>query len=384
MDEVADRLAVGAAANPSSVHGPGRAAKAILNDARARAARTLGLPPGCVTFTSSATEANNALLTGFAFAHAGRRARIIVSAVEHDSVIRPARYLAGLGRTGAFPGLTVLEVAPDGEGIIRPDAVAAAMTGDEPTLVCVMAVNNETGAIQPVREILDAVHERGAALHCDAVHAPARTGTDGLPGEVDFLTLSGHKCGGPTGAALFTSRDGLPPEFLPHPLLHGGGQEGGRRAGTENLPALAGFARALEVAAAGLAENRRRLSIMDHTFMQRLAEHRTPFTLNGPAGARAPGILNLSLEGAGGDDLVIGMDLAGFAISTGSACSSGVMEPSRVLAAMGLSESRVRSSIRISFGPGNTEADAAAAADALAPIARRLRGDEAADMEGRA
>lgn len=370
MEEVSARIARSEVSNPSSVHRSGRAARAILNDARARTAGLLGVSPGEVTFTSSATEANNMVLKGFALAHLGRAARIVISAVEHDSVVRPARYLAA-----RIPGLTLVEVPPDGEGAVRPDDFARALSGGEPALVCIMAVNNETGAIQPVEEILAAARPLGALLHCDAAHVPARTGIGGLPGEVDFFALSGHKCSGPAGAALLTSRSGLRPDSAPDPLLHGGNQEGGRRAGTENLPAVVGLTRALELAGSGIAENRQRLSDMDHAMTNRLKELGTRFTLNGPSTRRAPGILNLSFDGAGGDDLVIGMDLAGFAISTGSACSSGVMEPSRVLQAMGLPDKQVRSSVRISFGVDNTDADAVAAADAMAGLAARLRGD---------
>jgi cysteine desulfurase len=327
--------------NPSSVHQEGRAARRLLEDAREAVAATLSARPAGVVFTSGATEANALALHALG---AGRR--IIASAIEHDSC-RPASAEA-------------LPVQPDG----RPDldALAAMLRAAGPALVCLMLANNETGVIQPVAEAAALCRDAGARLHVDAVQAAGRIPLS-LPAlGAHSLALSGHKLGGPQGAGALI----LAPEIdQPLPLLAGGGQERGWRAGTPPLPAIAGLAAALTAAA----------PVPDHAAMRDAMEEAARAEGAEVAGAGAPRLANttcLVLPGVRADAQVIALDLAGIAVSAGSACSSGKVAASHVLAAMGLGP-QAGEAIRVSLPWNAGWEDVHAFTTAYAAMTRRLR-----------
>jgi cysteine desulfurase len=359
-----------AAGNPSSVHTAGRRARGLLTEARSRLAAALGAAPADVIFTASGSEANNLAVKGAALRASPRPFRLVVSAIEHDCVRQAARYLAA-----RLDHVTLAEVAPDGEGVVRPEAVDRVCRDGGAAMVCVMAVNNETGVVQPVREIAEIARTHGALFHCDAVQALGRVDVDPSSWSCHFLAVSAHKIYGPRGVGALVARAGAPFD----PLVHGGHQEGGRRAGTENVEGVVGFAKAAELAVEGLEATRRKLVALEREFMETLREAGADFALNGCQGGRTPGVFNVAFPGVTSHDLVVGMDLAGFAISAGAACSSGVIEPSHVLRAMDLEPWRVEGGVRISFGTGNTGAEARAGAAALADLAQRLRAEGPAE-----
>ena len=331
--------------NPASIHGPGRAARRILEDARESLAAGLGARPRDVVFTSGATEANALALHALT---EGRR--VLVGASEHDSIL------------AAAPGARRLPV--DAEGIIRLEALAAALAAG-PAFVAVMAANNETGTIQPLAEIAQLCTRHGAWLHVDAVQALGRMAL--VPG-AHSLALSGHKLGGPQGAGALVLCAAPP---APHPLLTGGGQERGWRAGTPALPAIAGLAAAAAAALADLARGTpARLgawrALIEQAALAAGAE------VVGAGALRLPNTSCLALPGVRADAQVMALDLAGVAVSAGAACSSGKITPSHVLAAMGLGP-RAGEAIRVSLPWNATEADIRGFADAYPGIAARLR-----------
>lgn len=357
--------------NPSSVHGAGRRARAVINEARAKIALRIGASPAEIVFTGSASEANNLALKGLALRAMSQPIKIVVSAIEHESVLNPARYLEG-----RFDSVEIVGVNPDANGIVQPGAIEEACQGGA-QLISVMAVNNETGMIQPVESIARIAKWHNALFHVDAVQAAGRFPVDVRALGCDLLTLSAHKIGGPKGIGLLYARNGVKLDAL----VHGGHQEKERRAGTESPELIAGFARAFEIAWDEMEfENANRKRI-EQAFLARLSENRIAFQVNGAPADKVPGVLSLSIRGVASTDIVVGMDLAGFAISAGSACSSGVIEASHVLQAMRLEPWRIESGIRISFGRENTTDQARAAADALNTLCKRLNEREALQTE---
>lgn len=355
--------------NPSSVHAFGRRARAVMTDARSRIARLLGVAPADLVFTASGSEANNLALKGVALHAWPEPVRLVVSAIEHDSVRNAARYLAG-----RFDHISLAEVDPDTEGRIDPSAVADACSGEGLCLISVMALNNETGVIQPIEDLAAVARERKALFHCDAVQALGRLEVNAEAWGCDFMTGSAHKLYGPRGVGLLYVRRGA--RF--DPLVHGGHQEGGRRAGTENVEGMVGFAAALERTRADLKNSREMMHALEEAFLEALRSCEIEFAHNGAGAPRAPGVLNLAFSGIASHDLVVGMDLAGYAISAGSACSSGVIEPSHVLEAMKLEPWRIEGGVRFSFGESNTLDQARAAGRSLGELAHRLRAEATA------
>lgn len=333
-----------------------------MNEARAWIAQQIGTAPAEIIFTGSASEANNLALKGLAFRNPLKPYHLVISSIEHDSVRHTARYLAE-----RFDWMKLSEVPADSEGVIRPEAVERAC-GSGASLVSVMTVNNETGVRQPIEEIASVAHRGGALFHTDAVQAAGRLNIDTRSIGCDFLTLSAHKIYGPRGIGLLYAKAGTKID----PLVHGGHQEKGRRAGTENVEAIAGFAEALCLAQESVEEESSHLWEVESAFLDRLSELQVAFQINGREADKVAGIINLSVRGVNSADLVVGMDLAGFAISAGSACSSGVIEPSHVLKAMALEPWRVEGGVRISFGRSNSIEDVRAAADALSQLCARL------------
>jgi cysteine desulfurase len=317
-------LALGA--NPSSVHAHGRRARRAIEDARERVAAAIGAAAPTIVFTSGATEANALALRG------SGRARILISAIEHDSV------------RAACPDAEVIPVSPAGTADL--DALAALLGRDSrPALVSLMLANNETGVIQPVAEAARIVHAHGALLHCDAVQAVGRVAVDVSALDVDLLSLSAHKLGGPSGVGALYRRDGL----ALSPQLKGGGQERGQRAGTENLAGIVGFAVAADLAVSEL-ENAGRLADLRDGLERRLSASDRGAVLFGTAAPRLPNTVCVALPGVLAETQIMALDLAGVSVSAGSACSSGKLKPSAVLLAMGVPAELAGSAIRVSLG----------------------------------
>jgi cysteine desulfurase len=336
--------------NPSSVHRRGRAGRQMVERARETVAGMIGAAPDNLVFTSGGTEANHLALIG-----AGR-GRILVSAVEHDSVLR------------AVPAAE--QIIVDGDGVVRLDALADLLAADDrPALVSVMLANNETGVIQPVAEIAAAAHARGAILHCDAVQAAGKIAFDVAAIGADLLTLSAHKLGGPAGVGALAATGSI--ELAP--LLRGGGQEGGRRAGTENVPGIAGFAAAAKAAAEELGRYDRVRVLRDALETEILAVAPDAIVI-GAGVPRLPNTSAIAMPGMASVTQVIALDLDGVMVSAGAACSSGKVGPSHVLAAMGLPPDVRSSTIRVSLGWSTTEAEIDRFIQSWTALYRRRRG----------
>jgi cysteine desulfurase len=346
--------------NASSVHAEGRASRHLIERARSEIAALAGADPADVTFTSGATEANAiALSPGWLRRPAdGAELRLLVSAVEHPSVS------AG----GSFGSGQVSIVPVDRRGVVDLDALRNHVAG-QPALVSVMLANNETGVIQPVSEVAAIVHEAGGLLHVDAVQAPGRIVLNFRELGADLLTMSSHKIGGPKGAGVLIRRSGL---HLSEPPIRGGGQERGLRAGTENVAAIAGFgAAAAEISGRFTAE-------AAHAFQlrQRIEAGLRAITpdvvIFGEDSERLPNTTAFSHPGLRAETAVIGFDLAGVAVSSGSACSSGKVQPSHVLGAMGVDPALAQGAIRVSVGYSTTDADTERLLSAWTKLAESL------------
>jgi cysteine desulfurase len=348
--------------NPAGVHGVSRAAKNELEQARERAAALLGADrPSEIVFTGGGTEADNLAVTGAALA-GERPGRVIVSDVEHKAVLESARFVARLG--GRVTGVPV-----DRFGVVEPARVAAAVA-DGTAVVSVMLANNETGSLQPVEEIAAAVHAAnpGTLVHTDAVQAFVSEPVDVTALGVDMLSLAAHKFGGPKGVGLLYVRDGIRLE----PLLHGGSQEMGRRAGTQNPMGAAGMVAAMEVSAADRAAFRDRVGGARDDFERRLAAALPGLRVNGSRRDRLVQHSHLGFPGSNSETLLIRFDQAGLAAAAGSACQSGAIEVSHVLAAMGMQEAEAAEAVRFSFGWTSTATDAELAAKIVIDIAQDL------------
>jgi cysteine desulfurase len=338
--------ALGLTGNASSVHAEGRGARRLIEEARRTVAALAGADPAQVTFTSGATEANMLALTP-ALERGGERAPrhcLFVSAVEHPSV-------RGGGR---FKLENVEELPVDGDGILDLEVLAREVAMAERPLVSVMLANNETGVIQPIREIADIVHRADGLLHVDAVQGAGRIGCDIDDLQADLMSLSAHKLGGPQGIGALIRRDGI---HVAEPLIRGGGQERSLRAGTENVAAIAGFgAAAAAVDAARETEAIRMAALRDR--LEAGIRAATPeAVIFGAKAARLPNTTLFSAPGLRAETAVIAFDLNGIAVSSGAACSSGKVQPSTVLAAMGVAPALARGAVRLSLGWTTTEAD---------------------------
>ena len=348
--------------NASSVHHFGQRAKALLDDARTAVGSLIGAEPSELVFTSGGTESDNFALRGVAEAlePTGRR-HLIASAVEHEAVLVTLKALARRGWR-----ITLLPV--DATGIVKPEALEAALA-DDTALVSVMHANNEIGTVQPVAELARLAHARGALFHTDAVQSVGKIPVDVRALGVDLLSLSAHKFNGPKGAGALWIKRGTRITAI----LTGGKHERARRAGTENVPAIAGLGAAAQLAGRKLAPESARLrSLRDRLEAGVLAS--VPGTaVNGEREPRVPNTTNVSVDGVEAESLLIALDLEGIAVSTGSACSSGTLEPSHVLRAMGLPAHRTQNSIRISLGAGNTDAEVDYFLEKLPRVVEKLR-----------
>lgn len=334
--------------NPSSVHRHGRVLRRLVERAREQIAALVGAVPGEVVFTSGGTEANALAIRGCG------RERVLVSAVEHASVL------------GAVAGAERIPV--DVDGVVDLAALAAMLATDpHPALVSVMLVNNETGVVQPVEEVVRIARAHGALVHCDAIQAAGKIAVEVGSLDVDLLSLSGHKLGGPAGCGALIVRGGV----TLTPLLRGGGQEGGRRAGTENVPGIAGFGAAAE-AAAGQLGYAGELAILRDRIERRLREIAPEAQILGAGAPRVANTSCIATPGMAAETQVIALDLAGVAVSAGAACSSGTITASHVPAAMGVDDAVAGSAIRISLGWTSREHDVDRFLDAWQALYRRV------------
>jgi cysteine desulfurase len=351
--------------NPSSVHEEGRKARRLVEDARAAVAGAVGALPRDVVFTSGGTEANALALTPGLRRKSGLAVqRLVVSAIEHASV------LAG----GRFASEAITAVGVSDSGLLHLDRLREALAGGPPALVSVMLANNETGAVQPIAEAAEIVHAAGGVLHVDAIQGFGKIPFDISVLNADLVTVSAHKIGGPKGVGALVWAEGV--QGL-EPLLRGGGQERGHRAGTENVAGIAGFGAAVTAAVAALEKDAIRLESLRNRLETGLRQ--TPGALIFSRGVRRlPNTTLFTVPGLRAETAVIGFDLGGIAVSSGSACSSGKVQPSHVLEAMGFGRELAQGAVRLSLGWSTCEADIDRCLEAWRKLAGTLtkRGDE--------
>jgi cysteine desulfurase len=354
--------------NPSSVHAEGRQARRLIEDARSAVAAAVGGVPQNVVFTSSGTEANALALCPGARRAGPPAERLLISAIEHASVISGGRFAAD--------DIARIAVTPD--GLVDLGDLRAKLTSGPPALVSIMAANNETGAVQPIREAAEIVHEAGGLLHVDAIQALGKIAFDINALGVDLATVSAHKIGGPKGVGALVLKEGVSGVA---PLLRGGGQERGRRAGTENVAGIAGFGAAVKAAMAALETDRSRLEALRNRLETGLKA--VPGTIIFSSGApRLPNTTLVTVPGLKAETAVIGFDLEGIAVSSGSACSSGKVQPSHVLEAMGFPPNLAQGAVRLTLGWSTTESDIDSALKAWRKLAGILiKGSDETQLE---
>ncbi len=346
--------------NASSIHGWGQEARAAVDRAREIIAGAIGALPQEIVFTSGATEADNFAVLGPAFAHEAAGGHIVTTQVEHHAVLEPCRFLASRG----FP-ITYLPV--DRHGLADPDDVTRALR-DDTILISVMHANNEIGTIEPVAEIGRAARERGVLMHTDAAQTLGSIPVDVNALQVDLLSMSAHKRYGPKGVGALYIRKGARLARI----QHGGAHERNRRAGTENVPGIVGFGEAIRIALVELGEEAARLRVLRDRLAAGLRA--IPGThSNGHPEHRLPGVVNTSFEGTDSESLLMALDLRGVAASSGSACTSGSLEPSHVLAAIGLPPEVAKGTVRLSLGRGTTDADVDYLLQIIPEIVTQLR-----------
>lgn len=351
--------------NPSSLHRFGQQALAAVDGARQTVADILGCEPREIVFTGNGTEANNMALRGVTRAvrkNDARRNHIITTPIEHHAILRTCEQLEK-----EF-GYEITYVPVNRQGGVNPDDVARAIT-DRTAMISVMYANNEVGTIQPIAEIGAMARRRSIFFHTDAVQAGGYLNVNVRELNVDLMSLGSHKFHGPKGVGVLYVRNRVPLV----PTQTGGNQERGRRAGTENVPYLVGFAKALEIAQNEREVTNERLRGQRERLVERLLEGIPGAELTGAPDARLPGHASLVVPGAVGDEMVFALDLAGVAVSTGSACTAGSPEPSHVLAAIGYAPDVARGALRITLGRGNTDAELERAAVVIPQVVRQVR-----------
>ncbi len=346
--------------NASSLHWAGRGARQAVDRAREAVARLVGAEPSEVVFTSGATESDNLALRGIAELHPG--GHIVTTAVEHQAVLETCQALAAKGYR-----ITYLPV--DRAGRLDPAQLEAAITPDT-CLVSVMLANNETGVIFPVEAVGRICRARGVLFHCDATQAVGKIPVDVRRSGIDLLALSGHKLSGPKGVGALVVRKGV----KLRPQMTGGHQERGRRCGTENVPGIVGLGEAARLAAERLSAGEpARVAALRDRLEAQITERIPAVVVNGAGADRLPNTLNCSFRWIEGEGILLALDLAGVAVSSGSACSAGSLDPSHVLLAMGLGRELAQGTVRFSLGYETTEADIDYVAETLPPIVERLR-----------
>ena len=349
--------------NASSVHHFGQQAKAALDEARSALALLIAADPSEIVFTSGGTESDNFAIRGAADAAepSGRR-HLIASAIEHEAVLNTLRALSRRGwRTTLLP--------VDASGIVSPDRLRELIT-DDTAIVSVMHANNEIGTVQPVAELAAVAHEHGAVMHTDAVQSAGKIPVDVRALGADLVSLSAHKFNGPKGAGALWIKRGTRLQ----PILTGGKHERNRRAGTKNVPAVAGFGVAARLAAGKLAAEGARLAALRDRLEEGILRGVPGTVINGARTPRVPNTTNISFDRVEAESLLIALDLEGVAVSTGSACSSGTLEPSHVLKAMGFPPHRTQNSLRFSLGMFSSEEEVDLVVDILPRLVEKLRG----------
>ncbi|WP_302640572.1 cysteine desulfurase NifS [uncultured Clostridium sp.] len=348
--------------NPSSFYGISRETKMAIDNARAQVAKAINCDPNEVYFTGGGSEADNWAIKGIATAHMKKGNHIITTKIEHHAVLHTCEFLEKFGFE-----VTYLDV--NEEGFIDLKQLEEAIT-DKTILVSIMFANNEIGTIQPIKEIGALCREKKVLFHTDAVQAVGSVPVDVKEMNIDLLSLAGHKLYGPKGIGALYIRRGIRIDNL----IHGGGQERGRRAGTENIPGVVGLGKAIELATENIEENRARLTVLRDKLIDGILE-RIPYArLNGPRGdKRLPGNSNISFEFIEGESILLSLDFEGICASSGSACTSGSLDPSHVLLAIGLPHEKAHGSLRTTLGAASTEEDVEKLLNELPPIIERLR-----------
>ncbi|MBC1226615.1 cysteine desulfurase family protein [Listeria booriae] len=348
--------------NPSSIHYAGREARKSLDEARATVAKSIQADEREIVFTSGGTEGDNIALIGAALANKERGTHIITTAIEHPAVLETCKYLE-------TQGFTVTYLPVDGDGVISLADFDAALT-DETVLVSVMYGNNEIGSVQPIREIGARLADHQALFHTDAVQAFGMFDMDVTHLGVDLLTVTAHKINGPRGIGFLYVKNGV---NLVYPF-HGGEQERKRRAGTENLPGICGLAEAVRIAQESRKQKRSDFTEYKQVFVDTFEEAGIAFEVNGKLEKSLPQVMNVRFPGVSVEQLLMNLDMEGIAVSSGSACTAGTVDPSHVLVALfGEDHDGVRESIRISFGLGNTYEEMEQVAAEIVKVVERLR-----------
>lgn len=354
--------------NPSSLHAEGQAARAALDAARERAASLLGARPKEIVFTGGGSEADTLAVHGVARCVAAR-GRLVTSAIEHHAVLHA---MDALEREG----WEVVRLPVNGEGFVDPEAFARAIS-ERTVLASIMLANNEIGTVQPIAELAALARTKGVIFHTDAVQAGGQIAVDVNALGADLLSLSAHKFRGPKGVGLLYVRRGTPLQ----PLIYGGGQEYGARAGTENVAGIVGLVRALELALADLPERARKTAALRDRLAEALLAMPQTRRLGPPSGpARLPNNLSVAFAGIGGEALLIRLDLEGIAVSTGSACASGSLEPSHVVRAIGLEAPYDAGVVRFSLGATTTAGEIDQAARVVTEVVGEMRAGERAGL----
>ena len=347
--------------NASSIHSFGQRGRGAIEQARGAVASLLGASPAEIMFTSGGTESNNHAIFGIVGAASGRRKHVITIAVEHSAVLDPCE---ALERRGVE--VTILPVSTD--GIVNPEDVRRAIRPDT-VLITIMLANNEMGTLQPIAEIGKIAAELGVTFHTDAVQAAGKVPIDVTELGVHLLSISGHKLSGPKGVGALYIKKGTRLE----PLLYGGHSERDRRPGTEDVTSIVGLGKAAELALLHMEMETRRLGTLRDRLEKGLLESIPLSRINGSRAHRTPNTTNLTFPCVEGESMVIALDLKGIACSTGAACSSGAIEPSHVLTAIGLSPEDARATLRLSLGQQTSDEDIAYALETIPPVIERLR-----------
>jgi cysteine desulfurase len=347
--------------NASSIHGFGREVKVALEESREKVAKLINADPNEIYFTSGGTESDNLAIKGTAFANRKKGKHLITSKIEHHAILESCKFLGK-------EEFEVTYLPVDKYGFIDPDDLKKAMRKDT-ILVSMMYANNEVGTIEPLEELSKITKENGVYFHTDAVQAMGKLPVDVQRLNVDMLSVSAHKIYGPKGVGAIYIRKGT----RITPWSHGGSHERSRRAGTENVPGIVGLAKAVEIAYRDMEEQSRYLRNLSEAFYKKLTQAIPDVFLNGDLEKRIPNTLNLSFKAVEGESIILSLDLKGVAVSTGSACASGSLEPSHVLSAMGIAPEIAQAAIRFSFGRENTMEDVEYVVEILPEIVSRLR-----------
>jgi cysteine desulfurase len=349
--------------NPSSVHGPGRKARELVEDARDRVAAAIGASPAEIVFTGGGTEADNLALKGASSKLRGNGKHLAVSAIEHHAVLDTADWLKRQGFE-----TSIIKVTTEGE--VTADAIRDSVRADT-TIVSVMAVNNEIGTVQPISSLVETVKDVNPStlFHTDAVQALGNIPVDVHALGVDLAAFAAHKVGGPKGVGALFVRATVPVEAV----IHGGGQERGLRSGTLNVPGIVGFGVAAEIAAKEVYEKSERMQALRDRLLDGIRGTISDVTVNGSLTERAANNLNVCLSGTEGETLLLLLDQAGIACSSGSACASGALDPSHVLLAIGVDRELAKGSLRFSFGRDSSTEDVTAVLQVLPGIVERAR-----------